>query len=204
MAETSIRENRVYDPTLVKPQEEGIGVSRRTVIGGLVAAATALAINAVNPEVLPENQADKMAKYKPTRLFIGSLRFKVGSLDLHTEPTFEPHDYFANKVEEASILKLGDKEVSIDDEVELLNPLSMEGQDPKGPSGRRTTWFQVPNVVRRIILVRNRITGYAPLGSVRADGSFFDIIGEDEKEYKLKGHEPVPKDKTQVFKVNGK
>ncbi len=146
-----------------------------------------------------EDQAEKMAKFPAERVFIGKASFIVSdSMNLRTEPINDPEG--KNVINQ--VLKMGGKDVHEGDTVEIENPLVV---DMETRSGIKTIWFQIPNLERRNVGIRNLIVAYAPLNNGnRANGSLFEITGIKDGSYQLKGHDPVPVVQAQVFKVNGR
>lgn len=194
-------------PMAAKPEGNLVRMGRRAAIGSILTLAGGFVVDSLwNRTQVTEDQTEKMAKFKPNRLFVGTLKFKPGSSDIHTEPNFQSHDYSANRIDGRAILGMGEKPVSTDDQVELVNPLALDKDypDPRGPTGAQTIWFQVPDVTSRFFIVKKRVTGYTPLSSATANGSFYDITSEDAEKYYLKGHDPVRKNQTQIYNVNGK
>lgn len=163
---------------------------------GAVGAAAKLAHDNL---VITENQSEKMAKYPPKELFIGTVTFKVGdSMQLRTEPI--KMDQNENVI--SSVEKMGGKEVRPGDTVTIDNPLGLYTETK---SGIRATWFQVPDTERRNLGVRNVVLGYAHLNEGNsASGRFYEILGIKDGFYQLQNHDPLPVSQTQVFKVNGK
>lgn len=169
----------------------------QTVTGvSLIGAAGKLAYDNV---LTTEDQAEKMARFPAKRLFVGKATFKISdSMNFRTEPINDPEG--ANVINK--VLKMGGKDIQDGDTVQAENLLVV---DMETKSGVKSTWLQIPNLERRNVGIRNLIVGYAPLnGGSRIDGRFFEITEVKEGFYQLKGHEPVPVQQTQIFKVNGK
>ena len=179
-----------------------VPVNRRTVLKLLGAGAVSLALKksadwTTNDALVTEDQAEKMAKYPPTHLWIGTAKFEISNnMDLLTDP-INDSAYAVSQV-----LKMGGKPVKTGDTVVLQNPLIVERETD---SGMKTEWIPIPNLERRNLGVRNDILGYAPLNRGNETfGSSYKITGVKNGHYELEGHDPVPVNQTQVFKVNGK
>lgn len=200
----------IIDEPLKHSQAEPRSRSRRNllkfaVVGGIatgMAASTqihkvAQVLSNIEP-VIGENQPEKAARFPAKRLSVGRVTFKVSrSMNLHTEPNNDPEG--ANVV--GQVLKMGGKEVHEGDTIEAINPFIV---DMETKSGVKTSWIQIPNVERRNLGFRNLIMAYAPLNNGnKFEGSIYETTGIEDGLYQLKGHEPVPVDQVQIFKVNG-
>lgn len=142
--------------------------------------------------IVEENQADKLNLFKPNRVFLGTLTFEKGKTpNLLATPINDPQE--TNKINAASIAGKDPQK----EEVVLINPLGLERETT---SGVKTTWLQIPDVIAQGLLAKNHLTAYAALGDAKTTGSFYEIAGENENSYLLKGHEPVSKTQTQVYK----
>lgn len=205
MARRVTRRN-LFGEVLRAGASKAVEVASNSTVQKVVAAGVILkgAQAAYDNYVAEENQVEKIAKYPPNKVWLGTAEFTINnSMRLRTDPSDKG---IGNLV--SSVTKIGGLEVQDGDVITITNPLV---HFIETSSGFQYYWIQLPNTEWKAPL-RNFGLLYAPqnVGN-KTVGTLYDIDSQataaaKDGKYHIQGskHEPIPLDQTQVFSIQKK